>query len=92
MVLSGVLITPGNPAEPPNLTSIITLVRDDDTIEVGEVPIRLKRQLEELENEVNHWRKQAPTGFLKHVGVGELDEPLSKYDANCMPQRKMRFL
>jgi hypothetical protein len=41
VVLSGVLITPGNPAEPTNLTGIITLVRDDDTIETGWMPIRL---------------------------------------------------
>lgn len=30
----------------------------------------LEKQLEELANEVNHWRKQAPTGFLKRVTIG----------------------
>ena len=35
------LITPGIAAEPTILTGIVTQVRDGDTIEVGEIPIRL---------------------------------------------------
>ena len=41
VVLSGMLATPGNAAEPTTFTDTVTHVRDGDTIEVGEVPIRL---------------------------------------------------
>jgi endonuclease YncB( thermonuclease family) len=41
LAVSGVLTTPGIAAEPNTLTGTVTHVRDGDTIEVSEVPIRL---------------------------------------------------
>ena len=41
LAVSGVLITPGIAVEPSSLAGTVTHVRDGDTIEVGEVPIRL---------------------------------------------------
>ena len=41
LAVSGVLITPGIAADPSTLAETVTHVRDGDTIEVGEVPIRL---------------------------------------------------
>jgi micrococcal nuclease len=41
LAVSGALIAPGIAAEPSTLTGTVTHVRDGDTIEVSEVPIRL---------------------------------------------------
>ena len=41
LAVSGVLITSGIAADPSTLAKTVTHVRDGDTIEVGEVPIRL---------------------------------------------------
>ena len=69
LAVSGVLITPGIAADPSTLAGIVTHVRDGDTIEVGEVPIRLNGvSAPELDEQLGKRSKL----FMRELVLGQL--------------------
>ena len=69
LAVSGVLITPGIAADPSTLAETVTHVRDGDTIEVGEVPIRLNGvSAPELDEQLGKRSKL----FMRELVLGQL--------------------
>ena len=69
LAVSGVLITPGIAVEPSSLAGTVTHVRDGDTIEVGEVPIRLNGvSAPELDEPLGPQSKK----FMRELVLGQL--------------------
>jgi len=69
LAVSGVLITSGIAADPSTLSGTVTHVRDGDTIEVGEVPIRLNGvSAPELDEQLGERSKL----FMRELVLGQL--------------------